>query len=744
MAEKRGRKGGKGGAAGGGRKEPKAPARRKAPARPAPDVGKPAPASKAAGRKPTRAKAAPKAKLPAKAKTPARGKAPARAKAAAREKPAAAAEVGDKPRRSLRARIIGLAALVCVWAFITLAGLVGYLYLTLPSLDEATRLKRGPTAALLSRDGAFLASYGELHGQMTTVAELPVHLPRAVIAIEDKRFYEHGGIDLWGVARAIFVNVTSGRIRQGASTITQQLAKNLLLSNKRSYWRKAKEALLALELERRFAKDQILTVYLNRVYFGGGAYGVDAAARRFFGKPATEVTLWESALLAAVLKAPSRLAPDRNPEAAAARAKLVLNAMAASGFISKEAAAAPMAVANVAATALTAPRGGGARYFADWALDQAEGFMAGLDSDVLVQTTLDLDLQRAAEAAVGQVLNNRPKGVSAKNWPSQAALVVMTPDGAVRAMVGGRNYQKSQFNRAVQAERQMGSTFKPFVYLAALEAGWEPDDLIRDAPVQIGDWRPRNYKNRYYGDVTMREALARSLNAAAVRLAEDLGRGKAVAVARRLGLARPLPEGPSVTLGAGGATLLELTGAYAAFANAGHFAPPYGIREVRARDGTLLYKPVIEGSRALSPEVVVRMTDMLGAVVKWGSGKRAAIGRDAAGKTGTTQNGRDGWFIGYTADLVAGVWVGHDDYRPIKGLSGSGPPAMIWRAFMEAAGSEYAPKPLAGLHGYAARPRRGAAVPSSAPNAAAVGGRKTAPAKKPFVEYQYPEGPEGG
>lgn len=731
MAEKRGRAGDKTGAGKtGGRKA---------------NGGKSGSAKPAAPRKVASRKATPRTepKPPARKKAPAKA-APKAGKPPPKSKPAAAPPQ-QRPKRSWGRRLARAGIIAAIWGFVAVGCLVGYLYLTLPSLDEATRLKRGPTAALLANDGAFLASYGQLHGAMVTVAELPAHLPRAVIAIEDKRFYEHGGIDPLGVARAIFVNVTSGEIRQGASTITQQLAKNLLLSHKRSYWRKAREAMLALEIERKFGKDQILTVYLNRVYFGGGAYGVDAAARRFFGKPATEVSLWESALLAAVLKAPSRLAPDRNPEAAAARAKLVLNAMADSGFISAESAAQPMGVVSAAATALTAPGGGGARYFADWALDQAEGFLAGLDRDVLVETTLDLELQRAAEAAVASILGNRPKGVSAKNWPSQGALIAMTPDGAVRAMVGGVNYRASQFNRATQAERQMGSTFKPFVYLAALEAGWEPDSKINDGPIQIGKWRPKNFKNRYYGDVSLREALARSLNAAAVRLAEKVGRRKPVAVARRLGLNRPLPKGPSVTLGAGGASLLELTGAYAAFANGGRFAPPFGLKEIRARDGAVLYQPVIEASQAIDPAVALRMTDMLGAVVNWGSGRRAAFGRDAAGKTGTSQGGRDGWFIGYTADLVVGVWVGHDDYRPIKNLSGSGPPALIWRAFMVEAGARYAPKPLAGLHGYTARSRTKQPA-SSGPviEREPLGSPDFAPKKRPFIEYTYPEGNEDG
>ena len=431
-------------------------------------------------------------------------------------KPAAAKQ--PKQKRSLRRRLFRATALLAIWGFVLAGAVVAYLYLTLPSLEGAATLKRGPTAALLAKDGAFLASYGELHGQTTTVGEMPPHLPRAVIAIEDRRFYEHGGIDLWGVARAIVVNVTSGSLRQGASTITQQLARNLLLSQERTFARKAREAMLAFELERRFGKDQILTLYLNRVYFGGGAYGVDAAARRFFGKPAVKANLWEAALLAGSLKAPSRLAPDRNPEAAAARARLVLNAMAEEGYIPREAALRPMEVATHAATALDAPVASGARYFADWALGQADGFMAGLDRDVLVQTTLNLRMQRLAEQAIADGLAAKPKGVAA--WPSQAALVAIEPGGAVRAMVGGRSYVESQFNRVVQARRQMGSVFKPFVFLAALEAGWEPSDFVLDTPVVVGKWRPRNFRDRYYGRITMREALARSLKKA--RSASDI------------------------------------------------------------------------------------------------------------------------------------------------------------------------------------------------------------------------------
>jgi len=700
-----------------------------------------------------KAKAAPKADpadKPARkrgGKTPAKKKPATPRKPKAAAKPAAARAKPARPRRSWRRRLAWAAALAAVWGFVIAGGVVAYLYLTLPSLEAATRLKRGPTAALLSADGSFVASYGELRGEMLGVEALPPHLPRAVIAIEDRRFYEHGGVDYWGVARAIFVNLTTGSLRQGASTISQQLARNLLLTHERSFARKAREALLAFELERRFAKDQILTIYLNRVYFGGGAYGVDAAARRFFGKPATKVNLWEAALLAGSLKAPSRLAPDRNPEAAAARARLVLRAMAEQGFIRKEDADEPMAVAASAATALDAPVAGDARYFADWALDQAEGFLAGLDRDVLVETTLDLAMQRAAERAVKEILGEKPPGPA---WPGQAALVAITPDGAVRAMVGGRSYVKSQFNRSVQARRQMGSVFKPFVYLAAVEAGLEPGDQVLDSPVSVGSWRPRNFKDRYYGWVTAREALARSLNAPAVRLAEKYGRAGAIKAARRLGVASPLPEGPSVTLGAGAATLLELTGAYAALAAGGRFTPPHGLVEVKARTGETLYRPSHAATEAVSAAAAKRMNDMLASVVAWGSGKAAKLdGRDAAGKTGTSQRGRDGWFVGYTADLAVGVWVGNDDDSPIRGLTGGGPAARIWKAFMSALDDRFAPKPLPGLDGYAARPKKqrpagdaavgigGAARPEA--GAGAGEGPRRAPKPKPFVTYDYPK-----
>ena len=621
---------------------------------------------------------------------------------AARKPAKGRTRVKTKNRVSLQ-RVLRLITLTAIWGTILASAVIAFLYITLPPLDQATQLKRGPTSTLLDRDGAFFASYGEFRGDAVTVANLPTHLPRAVIAIEDRRFYDHMGIDLRGIARAIFVNIATGSFRQGASTLTQQLARNLLLSHERSFGRKAREALLALKIERRFSKDEILTIYLNRVYFGGGAYGVDAAARRFFGKPATELNLWESALLAGSLKAPSRLAPDRNPEGAATRARLVIKAMIDAGYLPAKTTNQTLAILASAATARGTPASGNARYFSDWALDQADGFTGGLSGDAIVQTTLDTKLQTFAEQAVANGLGSRPKHIPPEHWPSQAALVAITNDGAVRAMVGGRQYSASQFNRAVQAERQMGSVFKAFVYIAAMEAGMEPDDDVLDAPITVGKWQPRAYNDRYYGNVTLREALARSLNAPAVRIAERIGRDKAITVARRLGISSTLTPTPSVTLGAGTSSLLEVTGAFAAVAAGGKFIPPYGVTHIRSRSGVTLYEPSMQSTQVLSPEVIERVNNMMSAVVSWGSGKGAKIDRDAAGKTGTSQRNRDGWFIGYTADLTVGVWVGHDADQPVPGLTGGGLPAKIWRDFMMKSRSLFVAKPLPGISGYTAR-----------------------------------------
>jgi penicillin-binding protein 1A len=476
---------------------------------------------------------------------------------------------------------------------------------------------------------------------------------------------------------------------QGGSTITQQLAKVLFLTPERTVKRKVQEALLAMWLETKFTKDEILSLYLNRVYLGSGTYGVDAAARRYFDKSASEVTLYEAALLAGLLKAPSRYNPISDYERARARTRVVLSAMVDAGFLSQIQAVEALQ-AQPSRPRLASRR---ARYYADWVMGQIGDYVGRIDSDLTVVTTLDTRLQAIAESEAADLL----AGEGAERGAGQAAFVALSPDGAVRAMVGGRDYGESQFNRSVQALRQPGSAFKLFVYLAAMEAGWRPDDRMNDAPVAVGDWRPRNYDDRYFGDVTLREAFARSLNSVAVQLTERVGRDRVAEAARRLGITSDLEVAPSLALGASEVSLLELTSAYATFAHRGHAIWPYGILEIRDVTGRVLYR---RGGGSLSPLVsaynVDQMTNLMTASVEWGTGKGAKIGRPAAGKTGTSQEFRDAWFVGFTRELVAGAWFGNDDGAPMQYVTGGNLPARLWARFMTRALENEAPQALPG------------------------------------------------
>jgi len=581
---------------------------------------------------------------------------------------------------------------VFVWCFVALVGLVAWYAYDLPDVDKLEAGKREPAIVFRDRNGAVLASYGDVYGSAVRLADVPKYLPQAVIATEDRRFYKHIGIDVWGLARAVWVNLRQGRIREGGSTISQQLAKNLFLTQKRTVRRKVQEMLLAFWLERRFSKDQILTIYLNRVYLGSGNYGVDAAARRYFGKPAGRVTLYEAAMLAGLLKAPSRHNPAANPKAAGRRARIVLRDMIEAGFITEARAQAALKRKHKFSPSLAAAA---PRYFTDWVLSRVKDYVGKVRSDLVVVTTLDARLQAIAEKQVAEYLKRYGPRLRAR----QGALVALSPDGSVRAMVGGRDYRASKFNRVTQAKRQPGSAFKPFVFLAAIEAGIDPETKFRDAPIRIGRWRPRNYRNRYYGEVTLRESVTRSLNSVAVRVSEKVGRKKVIRVARRLGVRTRLRSHPSIALGAGEVTMLELTGAYAALANNGVGVFPFGIREIRTRGGRLLYRRKGSGlGRVVAASHVAAMNDVLRAVMVWGTGKAARLpDRPAAGKTGTSQDFRDAWFIGYTPDLVAGVWVGNDDNKPMRGVTGGALPAWIWKAFMSRALNGVAPKALPGV-----------------------------------------------
>ncbi len=568
--------------------------------------------------------------------------------------------------------------ILAVWGSIALVGGVAYFASQLPSSTDWSVLpKRPPNIKILANDGTLIANRGDTGGEFVRIDELPAYLPQAVVAIEDRRFYSHFGVDPLGLARAAYVNARAGTVVQGGSTLTQQLAKNLFLKPERTFKRKLQEAMMAVWLEMKYSKSQILEAYLNRVYLGAGAYGVDAASRRYFGKSARDISLKEAAILAALLKAPSRYAPTSDPKAANDRADLVLAAMQEEGFIT---AAQQKQAAAVTIAPQSAGAGGGALYVADWVADLVPDVVGALDQDVIVETTVDEHLQDAAGRAISETLDKS----GTKFGVSQGALVAVDGTGAVRAMVGGRDYQKSQFNRAVEAKRQPGSAFKPFVYLTALEFGLVPETVRVDQPIRIGKWEPKNYEKTYRGPVTLQTALALSINTVAVELANEVGPAGVVATAHRLGIKSDLQPNPSIALGTSEVNLLELTDAYAPFANGGYAVPPYVITAVKSVDGKVLYqRPKTEAVQVIDPTNVGMMNTMLSDTLSRGTGRKAAIaGWPAAGKTGTTNDSRDAWFVGYTANLTAGVWLGNDDYKPTKRMTGGSLPAEIWNRFM--------------------------------------------------------------
>jgi penicillin-binding protein 1A len=595
------------------------------------------------------------------------------------------------PRRSWRGRLIRTGLLLLLWLIILGGGTLGYFMLTLPDTSQLAQSQRRPSITILAADGSLLATYGDLFGRPLTLSEMSRYLPEAVIATEDRRFYSHFGVDPIGLLRAALADLAAGRIVEGGSTITQQLAKNLFLTPERSLARKIRETLLALWLEHRFTKNQILEIYLNRVYLGAGTYGVDAAAHRYFGVSAARLDLYQSAMIAGLLKAPARFNPTRDRELAAARTAQVLTNMVEAGYITPhEAAAASREQATLGTIAVARPAN---RYFTDWIAARLADFVGPNSGDLTVVTTLDPRMQAEAEAAVGAALAR----YGARDAIAQGALVAMSPDGAVLAMVGGRSYDASQFNRATQAQRQPGSAFKPFVYLAGLEAGLRPSDHFIDGPIQIGTWRPHDFGNRYRGDMTLAEALAQSINTIAVQVALRAGIDNIVAVAHRLGIASPLTRDASIALGTDDVNLLELTSSYVPFANGGIGVWAYGVAEVRDAGGHVLFRRSGSGpGRVISPELDGEMNEMLEGVVDDGTGRSARLPRPAAGKTGTTQDYRDAWFIGYTADLVTGVWFGNDNNAPMNKVVGGSVPAETWRRFMLAATRSMPVKALPG------------------------------------------------
>ncbi|ENN84454.1 putative penicillin binding protein [Rhizobium freirei PRF 81] len=581
---------------------------------------------------------------------------------------------------------------LCLWAGIGLAGLVAYYGSRMPSASTWSIPERPPNVKITGLDGNLIANRGTTGGEAVTLSDMSPYIPEAIIAIEDRRFYSHFGFDPIGLGRAVVTNVVTGHAAQGGSTLTQQLAKNLFLSPDRTLERKVQEVLLALWLEHKYTKDQILTMYLNRVYFGSNAYGVEAASRRYFNKSAKDVNLGEAAMLAGLVKAPSRLSPARDPAAAEARAQLVLQAMRDQGFISESDIKTAMAQPP---TRTKSYWSGAENYVADMVMDQLPKLIGGpVKEDLIVDTTLDMSLEEKAEKALSDVLEKEGKKLNA----SQASLVSVDATGAVRALVGGRDYAQSQFNRAVTAKRQPGSAFKPFVYTAALEAGLTPNSIRNDLPVKIGNWAPENYEQRYSGPVTLATAVAKSLNTVAVQLVAEVGPEQVIKVAHRLGIESDLQANASIALGTSEVSLLELTSAYATFMNGGFKVAPHVITKVTTASGKVLYQTNTDNpQRVLNPDIVTNMNTMMAGVIASGTGKAARIpGWQAAGKSGTTQSFRDALFVGFTGHLTTGVWFGNDDGKSMRKVTGGGLPAKAWKEFMVAAHKGIAPMPIFG------------------------------------------------
>src|SRR3954463_7865995 len=560
----------------------------------------------------------------------------------------------------------GLAGLLLLAVFVAVA------YSQLPSYSELEkRSDLGQMVRVRAANGQVLVSVGPSFGRWLPYDQIPPEMRAAMIAVEDKRFRSHVGVDPIGIARSIKVRIQTGHFRQGGSTITQQLARNIFLTNNRSFGRKAKEAILALALERKFSKDQILELYLNRVYFGGGAYGIDAASRRFFGHSATQLSIPEAAIIAGLVKAPSNYSPTADAEAARNRAGVALDLMVRSGAITP-AQAADAHPENVQLVRI-AERQNATRYFTDWVLPQLDTLIDESVQPLDVWTTIDPAMQRVAIQSINA---NAREG-------AQGALVTLDRDGAVRAMVGGRDYVNSSYNRATQANRQPGSSFKLFVYLSAIESGYRPETVVDASPITINGWSPRNDSGHEFGQVPMRVAFAYSINTVAVRLAQQVGTRTVADMAQRFGITTHVDTNPSMALGSSAVRLIDMTRAYAAVGRGGIAVTPYGIRRVTTADGTLLYQHQDDASRVLvAPWVAAQMTDLLQGVVLHGTGRAADLGRPTAGKTGTTTSNKDGWFIGFSSGLTTGVWMGRDDNRALPGLAGGRAPARAFHDLM--------------------------------------------------------------
>lgn len=575
-----------------------------------------------------------------------------------------------------------------IWCAIAVIALVAWYGSELPDLIKSPHFERRASIEIRGQNDDLLLRYGEIMGASVRVEDLPSHMIYALIAVEDRRFYLHHGVDPIGLARAMARNLISGRIVQGGSTLTQQLAKNLFLTHERTIKRKIQEAMLAIWLEREFTKDEILTAYFNRVYFGSGAYGISAAARIYFDKEPKDLTLYQSALIAGLLKAPSRYSPRANPELAKKRTRVVLSAMKDAGFLT-ETAMIDANEDNVHIETKTISSNN-MRYATDWILSEAQALIGKTDRDLVITTTLSKNIQKQAEES----LHNEMERIQDRNV-TQGAVIVTAYNGAVLAMVGGSDYHKSQYNRATQSRRPPGSAFKPVVYLTALQKGYDPDDKIEDSPITDGSYKPSNFDDTYLGEVTLNEALSRSLNTAAVKLANNVGIGNIIKTARTLGIQTKLNRDLSLALGSSGIPMTEMVAAYATIANDGRSSPPYIITTIQDEQGEILYsrKSSETGKRVVKKKNARDLSRMMEQTISIGTGRNAAlpdddISRIQAGKTGTSQDYRDAWFIGFTDTFVAAVWLGNDDNSPMAGITGGSSPAKIWSNVMTGAHKE--------------------------------------------------------
>ncbi|MES2340166.1 MAG: penicillin-binding protein 1A [Pseudomonadota bacterium] len=589
------------------------------------------------------------------------------------------------PRRAPRTpaqAVLYWSAVIGVWGLIFLVAFFAVFAVDLPDTSKLYDVKRQPSISYLDRSGALVAVRGSQYAPPVDLDKLPPYVPKAFIAIEDRWFYWHWGFNPWGIIRSTLYNVTHhGGPLRGGSTITQQLARNLFLTANQTYRRKAQELILAVWLEAKFTKKEILSLYLNRVYFGAGAYGIEAAAQRYFNKPASQLTIGESALLAGMMKGPSRYSPVSATDRAARRATIVLDEMVRNHAITPEQRAEAFKTPVRVNPVLANQR---AQYFTDWVDDQVRSLVGEPTEDLVVETTLDLPIQTAAEQALRRgVEASKAQGVG------QGALVAIDGEGRIRAYVGGSSYADSQFDRATMAQRQAGSSFKPFVYLTAMEQGRTPATPVVDEPLKIGTWEPKNYTNRFLGPMSLQTALAQSINTVAARLANEVGTGNVAATARRLGITSHIQLDPSMALGAVEVSPMEMAQAYAPFSNGGFLAKGYGIERIRTASGKVLYDHGVDKAErraVIGSPALQYMNQMMRQVITSGTGTKARVtGFDIAGKTGTTSDYRDAWFVGYTGGFVTAVWVGRDDNTPMKKVTGGGAPAGIWRDFMTAA-----------------------------------------------------------